>query len=407
MNRIPAIFVIYGFTAGKVLSVLLLAVFLAACNHDDDDGNNNGGTPPATETGVFVDSAVAGLGYRTETREGKTNADGEFEYVDGEMITFFIGDIELPAVTGGELITPLDLFDTANPRDQRVVNLARLLQSLDEDGDPDNGISIVDAAHLAAMGITIDFDVPTDDFEANAGVINLVSNGGGSGTLVSAEDALAHLEQLMIIGSWYLADLAEYIAVTFMADGTYMIAEGEEADAIGGPGIEYGTYEWDYLTGEITVEVETDTNGGWGLSEPHPGRMLTRSGNEILFTEIIDGVQESSTFAKATSAENPLIGGWVLKIPEEDTVIVITFTDMHYAMAEVAPADDVGSTGPEFGTYTWNAGTGEFVPVAEVNLNGEWGFSHEFAAITATVDGDTLRFTFEGEAGETLLTRVK
>jgi len=48
--------------------------------------------------------------------------------------------------------------------------------------------------------------------------------------------------------------------------------------------------------------------------------------------------------------------------------------------------------------------TGEFFPVAEIDLNGEWGFSDEPTAIAAEVD--TLTFKFDGEVGA-VLTRVK
>lgn len=390
----------------------LFAASLAGCGGggDSDTGTNEPPPPPPdeTETGVFVDSAVGGIGYRTDTQEGETNADGEFEYVDGETVTFFIGDVELPAVTAGTVITPMDVFDTLDLTDQRVINLARLLQSFDEDSDPSNGISIADAAHLAATGLTIDFNVPTAEFEANTDVINLVSNGGGAGTLVSAEDALAHLQNLSITGSWYIVNADDTIVVTLMSDGTYVYVEGTEVDAGdpgGFPGIEYGTWAWDPLTKKVTADVEVDTTGLWGLSEFNGDETAVRDGSSLVY-ENPDVPDDGLTLTLAAS-EDSIIGGWELKLPDEDKVIVITFNATHYAHAEVGPDDGFGTSGPEFGTYTWDAVTGAFIPAASINLNGEWGFSDEPAAITAIVDGDTLSFTFEGEEGETLLTRVK
>lgn len=392
------------------LSIAVTAAMAAGCGGSDDaDPVTVDPPPPAVTTlsGYFVDSAVGGIGYETDTQDGETTAEGEFEYVDGETVTFFIGDLALPAVAGGELITPMDLFETTDITDQRVVNLARLLQSLDEDGDPSNGITLTEAAHAAATGVDIDLDVSTEAFAANTDVINLVSNGGGQGTLVSAEDALAHLEQVTIVGTWTVADEPVYLAATFMADGTYMIAEGEEADDAGEPGLEYGTYEWDYLTGEINVEVETDTNGEWGLSHPGENLTLVRTGNEITFTETIDGVADVATFAKVASSENPLIGSWMLK--EEGVVVIFTFTETHYAHAEAAEADDFGFTGPEFGTYTWNQETGALTWVTEVDLNGDWGFSHETEQTSIAIDGDTMELTFgpDGSEGGATLTRVR
>lgn len=392
--------------------VLLFAASLAGCGGGDSDTATNEPppeTPAGTETGVFVDSAVGGLGYRTDTQEGETNADGEFEYVDGETVTFFIGDVELPAVKAGAVITPMDVFDTLDLTDQRVVNLARLLQSFDEDGDPSNGISIADAAHLAATGLSIDFDVPTADFEANTDVINLVSNGGGAGTLVSADGALAHLQNLSITGSWYVVNEEETIVVTVMRDGTYVFVEGTDADPAdptGSPGIEYGGWGWDPVSKKITAVVEEDTTGTWGLSEFNGDETVVREGSTLVY-ENPDVPEDGLTLTLAKDDANPLIGGWELKLPEEEKVIVITFNATHYAHGELGPSDEVGSSGPEFGTYTWDSATGAFNPVATVNHNGEWGFSHEPAAITAIVDGDTLTFTFAGEEGATVLARVK
>lgn len=385
----------------KSIFALLAALFLAACggggggsdNGGSDTGGNDGGSDDtggddiAKLTGVFIDSAVGGIGYRTETLEGETAADGKFEYVAGETVTFFVGDVELPGIAAGAMITPLDIFETEDFDDPRVTNLARLLQSLDEDGDPENGITLGDAAHTAAAGITLDFNVPTETFAANADVVNLVSNGGGPGTLVSADDALAHLRELSLVGSWTVSGGDnEYAVITFMADGTYLIAEGDPADDSGKPGIEYGSYEWDPLTGEFSVTVESDTNGDWGLSSMREDFELERDGTEFIARETIDGEVDEARFTRIESAEKPLVGGWILK---GEKVILLVFTDTHYAHAEIGEDEgDGGNTGPEFGTYTWNPATGEFLNAPERDFNGSWGPGGE--VMTIAVEGDEL-----------------
>lgn len=73
-----------------------------------------------------------------------------------------------------------------------TTNIARLLQSLDSDGNPDNGIIIPDAA--AATTLSIDFNTSIADFENNPDVINLVANSGSVTTaLISADAANQHL----------------------------------------------------------------------------------------------------------------------------------------------------------------------------------------------------------------------
>jgi len=134
-------------------------------------------------TGRFVDSAVAGLQFDTATQSGTTDADGTFTYAAGEEVTFSIGDITLPAVAGADVITPLDVFGTDNIGDVSVMNLARLLQTLDVDGNADNGIVLGDDAAASATGLTLDFASPTFD----ASVLNLVANSGSTQTSLIGE----------------------------------------------------------------------------------------------------------------------------------------------------------------------------------------------------------------------------
>lgn len=149
---------------------------------------------PVAVTGRFVDSAVEGLRYRTQTQQGTTNSDGEFLYIAGEEITFSIGDIDLPTISATSLITPLEVFNTTDFSNTSVANLARLLQSLDVDDDPSNGITIADQAHEMSMGLNIDFAATSFDTD----VVNLIANSGSSRTaLQTTENAVSHLMQTL------------------------------------------------------------------------------------------------------------------------------------------------------------------------------------------------------------------
>ena len=176
----------------KWISILLIAFLasgLVACNSSSSESipiENE--LPVVTDTGIFIDSAVSGLHYQTATQEGTTNTDGEFVYVDGETISFSIGGLELPATLAKAVLTPLDLVGTSDVYNRSVVNIVRLLQSLDSDGDPSNGISIVEDAYLASESLSLTFD--DEDFDAL--VANFVSNGGGNGVLIDKATAMAH-----------------------------------------------------------------------------------------------------------------------------------------------------------------------------------------------------------------------
>lgn len=144
-------------------------------------------------TGVFLDSAVVNIGYRTVTQSGFTNANGEFNYRAGEVITFFIGKLELPGVVASNIITPMDIANTTNLTDNQLVNILRLLQSLDKDGDPSNGIEITAAA--IAAGAVLDFTLAPNIFAELPAVKELLEAAGGTNKeLISAEQAVAHFQ---------------------------------------------------------------------------------------------------------------------------------------------------------------------------------------------------------------------
>lgn len=147
-----------------------------------------------TYKGVFFDAPVAGLNYTTASQKGKTNASGEFVYQLNEDITFSLGDIALPRVKAASYLTPLDLYATDEINELQVVNLLRLLQSLDMDGDTSNNIQIADTTHQLATGLTIDFSA--NDFDQQ--VADLVANSGAlNKQLISADMAIAHFRQTL------------------------------------------------------------------------------------------------------------------------------------------------------------------------------------------------------------------
>jgi hypothetical protein len=119
---------------------------------------------PVINTGVYIDSFVGNISYLTETQSGRTNEEGEFLYITGEMITFSIGGLELPPTLAKAVITPLDIAGSITILDDTVLNIARLMLSLDVDGNPDNGILIDEQAHIQAAAESFSFSSPPAEF---------------------------------------------------------------------------------------------------------------------------------------------------------------------------------------------------------------------------------------------------
>lgn len=154
------------------ISTLVLSTsLLTACG----GGDNTVGSPEIL-TGIFYDSPVINIGYRTETLKGMTNSQGEFMYKDGENITFFIGDLVFPTTKATVIVTPFELAGTQDITSPRVVNILRLLQTLDKDDIADNGLMITNNAIEAAT--QVDFSLSIEEFETLSQILTLITNAG-------------------------------------------------------------------------------------------------------------------------------------------------------------------------------------------------------------------------------------
>lgn len=152
--------------------------------------------------GQFVDAPVNGLRYKTATQEGVTGTDGGFWYFPGEYVTFNIGDVLLGFAKADQRLTPLDILPALDTEDAPVANMARLLQSLDADGEPNGSIEItIDSAAvlegaMQALGVqALDFGNTGQMDAVIATAVQLGRNLEMPLTEVSAADAIARLEQ--------------------------------------------------------------------------------------------------------------------------------------------------------------------------------------------------------------------
>jgi len=202
----------------RSLVVSYITVLLSACG---GDGGNS--TTDTKQTGVFFDSPVENISYRTNTLEGVTNSFGEYEYIEGETVTFFIGDIEFPSTLAVGIITPLELAGTEDISNSQVVNILRLLQSLDKDNNPSNGITITDAAK--SLATEIDFTMSETEFESSFAIVNLIANAGQDNMvsgLVSTEAAITHFEEeIELLAVFRVAEISgRSFSVNFNAGGS-------------------------------------------------------------------------------------------------------------------------------------------------------------------------------------------
>lgn len=169
----------------KFLPIALFSLGLISCGNDDS----------AVQTGRFIDSSVSGLTYQTGSLSGITNELGEFTYRIGETVIFSIGDVELPPVTitvEDQVVTPLTVFETEEVTHTGVVNTLRLLQSLDDDNDPSNGINI--SQDVIEQITLADIDLESETFDQDVqGVL-----ADTQVVLVSEEQAVEHFKETLL-----------------------------------------------------------------------------------------------------------------------------------------------------------------------------------------------------------------
>jgi hypothetical protein len=143
--------------------------------------------------GYYYDSLVSGLSYESRhdgvvTHSGVTGEDGDpgrFSFAEGGVVSFSIGDLDLGESIAKERVTPFDLagvdeepiggceVDGPLAADlgafRKVVNLAILLQTLDADGDPENGIEILPEVAALFEGSSISLDQDHSAFASDPG----------------------------------------------------------------------------------------------------------------------------------------------------------------------------------------------------------------------------------------------
>jgi hypothetical protein len=232
------------------------AVLLCACG-----GGGGGGSSSASLTGVFSDSAVAGLTYVIGGVAAKTDATGHFTYSTGDTITFKVGDIVLGSASAKPFMSPVSLVSGASDETHpTVINISKFLQTVDDDNNPANGIQLSSAIHAAANGRSINFAQTTGQYDGDTAVASAYSALTGaatSGVHVGVNDSTAqsHLRSTLftaMAGSYsgsYSGGASG--TFTFNVDSTGAITSGSISN-----------------TGGATMSGNVGSGGGFASSNP-------------------------------------------------------------------------------------------------------------------------------------------
>src|SRR5687768_16655157 len=428
---------------------LAFALTLAACgdgsgpSSSKGSGSSDGGkTEKGPATGRLLDTGVSGVAYTASSGDaGNTDENGTFKYNHGDTVEFKLGSLVLGKVKGAAIITPIELAgESAN----KLQNLLILLQSLDIDGNPDNGISIPPSA-AAAVPASINLDSDPAAFAASAELQKAREAGGVSGAVKTADQARAHFlsQGIPMLSSniWIKHDdtSASVIRISTSGGGEYLNGEATPDDScdanrvcggklVSKAGVEYGVAgvsEFDTRGFTFVSKPAIDTNLQAGLSNPRPTVRVRTDGSDLITSDIVTVQREKkqaslfgelfhiagtleissdkepiktevreSRYSAMENEPKGIVGAWATDPANIKTQTYFFFSNGKFMMVDpTGSAQNAENCGPgvEFASYTYDAGSKALsIKGFTYDTNGCAGFSETGAnSFNLNADGNT------------------
>ncbi|MDV5171882.1 hypothetical protein [Photobacterium rosenbergii] len=143
------------FKYSAIAASMIAALSLTGCGSDSSSNNSGNGQPPVAvqSQGAFIDAAVEGLYYVTQPsgKTGYTDAEGTYNFDEkDESITFYLGGengLRIGTSSIRDIISPFE----ATGNYQKALNLARILQTMDDASD--NAITLPDTIKSPSAGM--------------------------------------------------------------------------------------------------------------------------------------------------------------------------------------------------------------------------------------------------------------
>jgi hypothetical protein len=269
----------------QILAGGLLIYILAACG-----GGGGGSSSPQpsseaaiTANGILLDAPVEGARHVSGSVRGITDANGTFQYEIGNSVRFYVGDILLGEAVGKPMITPVDFINGADINNDTVTNIARFLQTIDEDENPDNGIQISQIVRDLAKNRSVNFSQSPAAFDSDGNVQIIIgeltaATVAGARPLVSSTIAQNHLSQSI----W------NYYAGSY--EGTFT-------------GDDSGSFNASITTnGAITGTGNSNNLGAFSI--------FGSLGTDGSFTLAAGGTNRGATYSGTITADKMIAGTW-------------------------------------------------------------------------------------------------
>jgi len=179
------------------ISLSLILLMLSACGGGGSGNNNTTESEPEDQAtvqyGAFSALPVSGLFYETESLSGLTDEQGRYRFRAGEHISFSLGQTQLGGAAAKPEISPAELLGFEPVTDSTeltqllassmlnsldlVLNINTVLMSLDQDGNPENGIQLGSVhQYLQNLDEELDIAVKAKDFAKSAQFKDIVNS---------------------------------------------------------------------------------------------------------------------------------------------------------------------------------------------------------------------------------------
>jgi hypothetical protein len=184
------------------------------------------------QTGYFIGPPIAGVKYSTGSHTGYTNSLGQFQYLQGEEVTFSIGNLVLGSAQAGPMVTPLSLLGESSieQMSDAVINIAQLLQSLDMAPGNDgitkipSGLENLSANHLLTGSDAELINILNEAAGLTGAAYSLVSEAAAEQELKHYLTLAAQYERIFSLTSVVGNDPAEYFLLTLPEDSSVLFS---------------------------------------------------------------------------------------------------------------------------------------------------------------------------------------
>jgi len=191
---------------GIGISTIVALTILVGCGDSSSDNNSSDNSSSGSNgIGHYVDSPVGGVDYLCGNNSGVTDKNGTFKFETNKGCEFKLGNIVLKKVPSDEL------FDGKTVIENNIT-IAQVLQSLDDDGNASNGITIKDdikKKFIKQINATV---LPTNEAELSVALQNIDKN------LVDRDKAKEHL----------IENTKKFIKKEFAGKTFYIVEEGKD-----------------------------------------------------------------------------------------------------------------------------------------------------------------------------------